>query len=145
MRTRRKRYFSILLVSACSTVAFVLLQWAYFDPLRKAETYSRDLRQCWGRKANLDPRLVFLALDKVSVQLDSLFPEEIEASPALRMMKAGYPWSREVYSLISERLIQAGAQLVIFDLLFPTQGTGDAPFVPLWINIQIRSLSAVIL
>lgn len=128
VRTFRKRYLSILLVSACSTLTLILLQSAYFDPLRKAETYSRDLRQCWGRKANLDPRLVFLALDKSSVQLDSLFPDEIEASRALKMMKAGYPWSREVYALISERLIEAGARVVIFDLLFPTQGNGDAAF-----------------
>ena len=128
MRAPTKRYRSILLVSACVTGSLILLNSAYFDPIRKAETYSRDLRECWGRKAKLDSSLVFLALDKASVQLDSLFPDEVDASPALKMMKAGYPWSREVYALVAQRVLQAGAKLVIFDLLFPTQGIGDGAF-----------------
>jgi adenylate cyclase len=128
VRNSAKRYRSIFLISCGVTLALGLLHCAFFDPLRKAEAYSQDLRHCWGRKAALDPRLVFLAIDKASVQLDSLFPDEIEASPALKMMKAGYPWSREVYSLLAERLIEAGARLVIFDLLFPAQGSGDEAF-----------------
>lgn len=128
MRKPTSRYRSIILVSLGATVTLAVLHCAYFDPLRKAETYTRDLRHCWGRKAKLDSRLTFLAIDKASVQLDSLFPDEVDASPALKLMKSGYPWSREVYSLIAERLIQAGARLVIFDLLFPTQGKGDEAF-----------------
>lgn len=105
-----------------------MLHAIYFDPLRKAETYTRDLRQCIGRKAAIQPDLVFLALDKSSVQLDTLFPEEIEASPALRLMKAGFPWSREVYALLAERLLAAGARVVVLDLLFPGSGPGDERF-----------------
>jgi len=128
VRKPTSRYRSIILVSVGATATLTLLYCAYFDPLRKAETYTRDLRHCWGRKAKLDSRLTFLAIDKASVQLDSLFPDEVDASPALKLMKSGYPWSREVYSLIAERLIQAGARVVIFDLLFPTQGKGDEAF-----------------
>ena len=128
MRSPGSRLRSLALISAGAAVALSLLHWLYFDPLRKAETYSRDLRQCWGRKAALDPRLVFLAIDKSSVQLDSLFPDEVDASPALKMMKAGFPWSREVYALVTQRLVEAGARVVVFDLLFPAPAPGDAAF-----------------
>ncbi len=123
-----KRLRGIILTAAVTTIIVALLHGFYFDPLRKAETYTRDFRQCWGRKAAVDSRLVFLAIDKSSVQLDSLFPDEIEASPALQMMKAGFPWSREVYALVADRLLTAGARMVSFDLLFPTAGKGDEAF-----------------
>jgi adenylate cyclase len=128
VRTLSARYRRLILASAGVVLGFSVLHRTYFDPLRKAQTYAADLRECWGRKAPLDTRLVFLAMDKDSVQLDSLFPEEVEASPALALMKGGFPWSREVYALAAERLIQAGARVVIFDLLFPARGTGDAAF-----------------
>ncbi len=50
------------------------------------------------------------------------------ASPALKLMKAGFPWSREVYALVTERLLKAGARVVCFDLLFPSAGAGDSAF-----------------
>jgi adenylate cyclase len=128
VRRLAARYRRLILVSLAVVIGFSVLNHAYFDPLRKAQTYAADLRECWGRKAPLDSRLVFLAIDKDSVQLDSLFPEEVDASPALKLMKTGFPWSREVYALVTERLIQAGARVVIFDLLFPAQGNGDAAF-----------------
>jgi adenylate cyclase len=128
VRSPGSRLRSLALISAGTAAALSLLHWLYFDPLRKAETYTRDLRQCWGRKAALDPRLVFLAIDKSSVQLDSLFPDEVDTSPALRMMKAGFPWSREVYALVTQRLVEAGARVIAFDLLFPAPGPGDDAF-----------------
>jgi adenylate cyclase len=62
------------------------------------------------------------------VQLDELFPEEIGASRPLTLMAQGFPWSREVHALALERLMQAGAQLVVFDLLFPQPANGDHLF-----------------
>ena len=53
------------------------------------------------------------------MQLDQLFPEEISASHELLLMGQGFPLSREVCALIQERLMAAGAKLVVFDLVFP--------------------------
>ena len=39
-----------------------------------------------------------------------------------------WPWPREVYGLILERLLRAGAKVVIFDLTFPTSTENDEPF-----------------
>jgi Adenylate cyclase, family 3 (some proteins contain HAMP domain) len=41
-------------------------------------------------------------------------------------MAAAWPWSREVYALMSERLLQAGASAVVFDLLLLKPSPGDA-------------------
>ena len=124
----RRRIASIALVAASTVGLVAVLHGFYFDPLRKAELYSRDLRIVLGRKAPLDPRLVFLGIDKPSVQLDELFPEEIGASRPLTLMAQGFPWSREVYALAQERLIGAGGRLVIYDLLFPQPANGDHLF-----------------
>ena len=124
----RQRLASISIVVATTTLVVIVLYLLYFDPLRKAEYYSRDFLAVRGRKAPIDPRLVFLGIDKASVQLDQLFPEEITASRELMLMGQGFPWSREVYALVQERLMAAGAKLVIFDLLFPQPGPGDPAF-----------------
>lgn len=71
---------------------------------------------------------VLVALDEPSIQLDMLEPHEVEGSRALQLMKEGFPWSREVYAILARQLLQAGARLVIFDLLFPSPREGDAEF-----------------
>lgn len=124
----RRRLQSITIVVGATTLLVALLHLFYFDPLRKAEYYSRDFLAVRGRKAPVDPRLVFLGIDKASVQLDQLFPEEITASRELILMGQTFPWSREVYALVQERLMAAGAKLVVFDLLFPQPAPGDALF-----------------
>ena len=128
MPFNRRRLLSIAIVAASTAAIVAALHWLYFDPLRKAEGYSRDLRVMMGRKARLDDRLVFLGIDKPSVQLDELFPEEIGQSRPLTLMAQGFPWSREVHALALDRLMSAGARLVIFDLLFPQPANGDHLF-----------------
>ncbi|HSI12374.1 MAG TPA: adenylate/guanylate cyclase domain-containing protein, partial [Chthoniobacter sp.] len=39
-----------------------------------------------------------------------------------------FPWDREVYALVLERLMSAGAKAVVFDMLFPNPREGDASF-----------------
>ena len=124
----RRRLRSIALVVAATTLLVAVLHLFYFDPLRKAEYYTRDFLAVQGRKAPMDPNLVFLGIDKASVQLGQLFPEEITSSRELALMGQGWPWSREVHALVLERLMAAGAKLVVFDLLFPQPAPGDAAF-----------------
>ena len=68
---------------------------------------------------------LLVALDEPSIQLDMLEPEEVEASRALQLMRAGFPWSREVYALLAERLLNAGARIVIFDILLTSARADD--------------------
>ena len=39
-----------------------------------------------------------------------------------------FPWSREVWALVLDRLFNAGARLVMFDLIFSSQNEGDPAF-----------------
>jgi adenylate cyclase len=123
--TDPRRLASTALIVFVATVLVAILHLLYFDPLRRAEHYARDYFAITGRKAPVQPQLVFLAIDKASVQLDQLFPDEIAASRGLELMEQGFPWSREVWALAQERLMQAGARLVVFDLLFPQGAAGD--------------------
>jgi adenylate cyclase len=92
----------------------------------------RDVITANGRFTNPDNRLLFLAIDSASssvsnLDLETLFadvPANTSERRALSLM-TGWPWSREVYSLLTERLLKAGARIVAFDVLLPKPGSGD--------------------
>src|SRR5207249_6497951 len=84
-----------------------------------------------------DSDLVFLAIDSDSVGLDrSLDVEGLFSSAAndpecrrgLEIMTKPWPWNREIYAMIVQRLVGAGARLVAFDCLFPGPAPGDDAF-----------------
>lgn len=68
---------------------------------------------------NLPENFLLVGLDDASLSLDTLEPEEIAGSKALQLMEKGFPWSREVYALAGQKMIDAGAKLVIFDMVYP--------------------------
>ncbi|MGI8437202.1 MAG: CHASE2 domain-containing protein [Chthoniobacterales bacterium] len=97
----------------------------------------RDALTRAGRTAAPNPDLVFLAIDASSVTLDQdldlngLFPSaaaDAGSRRALELMAHGWPWSREIYRLILQRLLGAGAKVVAFDCLFPKPASGDDAF-----------------
>ena len=100
-----------------------------------AELAARDTLETMGRSADLDPRIVFLTIDSESTSLDDLLAEERETLlrevPALQLMSAGFPWDRRVYALVIERLVQAGAKVVTFDMRFPSEKPEDAEVRPI--------------
>ena len=73
----------------------------------------------------LPQEFALVTIDERSLSLGEVSPQEIAESRALQLMKAGFPWSREVYAQLTDKLIAAGARLVILDLLFPTSRDGD--------------------
>lgn len=131
---------SLFLALYCLTARFS--ERAYSNGSRAAQTLHRislwyygaldgpvrDQLAVHGRKATLHPDLVFLAIDNASIDLDHLWEEEIESSPALRLMRGGFPYPRQTYGLIAERLLGAGARAVIFDVLMGESKAGDDQF-----------------
>jgi adenylate cyclase len=93
----------------------------------------RDTITKTGRLNPPDNRLIFLGIDSTSVSLSetdmkTLFaniPPDSSEYRALSLIAAGFPFSREVYALLSERLLKAGARAVVFDLLLSKSGVGD--------------------
>ncbi len=114
-----------LCVLLCTGVVMVLRAVGFFY-LLLLDFHAQDWITRYGRAATGDPRIAFLAIDQATQTLDAPFPSEIAASPALTLMREhGFPWPREVYPLIIERLVGAGAKVVAFDLLFPAAREDD--------------------
>lgn len=119
----------------CFAAVIILDQLRPFAYLRLANLY-RDTITRFGRRTLPNPDLLFLAIDADSVGLDEidikelygLTDEQSEEARALNLMTQRWPWAREVYALILDRLARAGVRVVIFDLTFPTETEGDAPF-----------------
>ena len=75
-----------------------------------------------------NPNIKLIGLDTTSFQLDTIAPEEITASPTLQKMQQPWPWDRSVYAAILEKLMQAGAKVVMFDFVFASETDGDDSF-----------------
>ncbi|HJT82485.1 MAG TPA: adenylate/guanylate cyclase domain-containing protein [Chthoniobacterales bacterium] len=96
----------------------------------------RDGLSRGGQTTPANPNLAFLAIDAASVNLDEhdiedlfeLGSDDSKAARALRLMSQRFPWSREVYALVLERLVSAGAKVVAFDLMFPGPSEADPIF-----------------
>lgn len=125
---RRKHLMALTVICAVCTGMVVLLHLTGFYPLTLAELALRDTLLRYGKKSPTRPELVYLAIDQASLTLDEVLPAEIVASPVLAKMKNGWPWSRDIYPMMIDRLVSSGARVVAFDLLFPTSREGDELF-----------------
>ncbi len=104
------------------TAPFVSVPW-------RGEQSFEDLLRREGRKTTPPRDFVFLGLDQSTLQLPPFSAEELEGNRALQLMtERPFPWSREVWALLMDRLFAAGARLVIFDLLFNPPNDGDPAF-----------------
>ncbi len=123
----RHRILTVICLSI--TALLVTLYWQQWF-LGRAEQASRDwlLTSSAGRRSPENPRIVFLAIDEKTRSLDALFADDFEKSPALRLMREGFPWNREVWAKIIDRLIAAGAKAVVLDVVFPGPRDGDDAF-----------------
>jgi CHASE2 domain-containing sensor protein len=80
-----------------------------------------------GRRTSTHPELVF-----VGISTKSLAGPEAAKAGKDRMLQLmaehPFPWSREVWARLLDRLFESGARLVIFDLLFNLPNEGDQIF-----------------
>ncbi len=140
MRILHQRKYQLALI--CLVCTLLVLATALlagqrgFGWLVRWELRFRDSLVKHGQRVAPDPQLVFVGIDNDSVSiedvdLDSLFadvPRDGADFQALSLMSRQWPWSREVYALITDKLIAAGARAVVFDLLFPKSTANDAKF-----------------
>ncbi len=119
-----------ILCALCTAVVLVLHanemkpQFSFFQI---AEGQARDLvTTAFAHLVPADPQLTYLAIDNSTMNVgDSVFPDDLAASPALQKMAAGWPWPHDVYAMIIDRLMQAGARSVAFDILLPYSNPGN--------------------
>jgi serine/threonine protein kinase len=80
-----------------------------------------------GRRTATHPELVFVGISTKSLA----GPEAAKAGkdPMLRLMaEHPFPWSREIWARLLDRLFESGARLVIFSMLFNPPNEGDQIF-----------------
>src|SRR5213079_2011756 len=95
----------------------------------RGEQSFEDLLRKEGRKTTAPRDFVFLGLDQSTLQLPPLSAEEVAGNRAFELMtERPYPWSREVWALLLDRLLGAGARLVMFDIVFNSPNDGDPAF-----------------
>ena len=133
---RRRIIIVILLTALCLGLGagLELLRPAVYV---QTEYRLRDLIARSGRTTPPNPDLVFLAIDSGSLTLDeeldlkgllSSSSSDPDSRRALEIMTKGWPWHREVYALILERLVDSGAKVIAIDCLFPVAASGDDAF-----------------
>jgi len=112
-------------VARAVAVPLQRLEWEVYDYLHGLD---------FARLTPADAEVVVLGIDEASLALEnsSAFPEDIEGSRPLQLMDRLFPWSREVYAQLIDRLVAAGARTVVIDLMFPAASEdspeGDARF-----------------
>ena len=104
------------------TAPFVSVPW-------RGEQSFEDLLRREGRKTTPPRDFVFLGIDQSTLQLPPLTPEELAGNRGLQLLsERPYPWSRELWALLLDRLFAAGARVVMFDLLFNPPNDADPAF-----------------
>src|SRR5260370_13400230 len=133
----RRRTVVVLVLAALCAAAATLLDFTSPSVYGQTESRVRDALARSGRTTPANPDLLFLAIDSNSVTLDeTLDLQELFSSSssdpgsrrALEIMSKGCTWHREIYAMILERLVRAGAKVVAFDCLFPASAPGDDAF-----------------
>jgi adenylate cyclase len=103
-------------------VPFISAPW-------RSEQSFEDLLRREGRKTPARSDFVFLGIDQSTLQLPPLTAEEIASNRAFQLMtEKPFPWSRELWALLLDRLFGAGARVVIFDMMFNPPNDGDPAF-----------------
>lgn len=129
------RYRLLILASICVFWTGLIFLGHFFPatpflsiPWRGEQGFE-DLLRREGRKTTAPRDFVFLGIDQSTLQLPPLAPEEIANNRAFQLMtERPFPWSRDVWALLLDRLFGAGARLVAFDLIFSPPNDGDPAF-----------------
>src|SRR3954451_1047589 len=129
----RHRRLALWLICVVWTTAVVLAdlcpQLPFLSAIGRGEQIFQDLLRRDGRKTPTRDDFVYIGIDQQSLQLDALSPEEIASNRAFELMtERPFPWSREVWALLLDRLFGAGARLVMFDMVFNNPNDGDPAF-----------------
>ena len=101
----------------------------FFSKVWQGQRRFEDLLRQEGRKTKTRDDFVFLGIDQTSREFQRFDDEQVANNRPLQLMEErAFPWSREVWALLLDRLFQAHARLVIFDLIFSPPNEGDSAF-----------------
>jgi adenylate cyclase len=119
------------IIAAFGFLVFGLTQTHWLtnsDLWQWAEDKFIDRRYTLRAEKPPDPNIQLLGVQASSMTLSALNPREIAASPILQLMQQPWPWDRRVHAAILEKLMKAGAKVVMFDFVFAGKSDGDNVF-----------------
>ena len=127
-RWRQVRINALTCLAVASVVAG--LSALDFGRLQRFELWLGDGLTDHRGGGTVDERLVLVGIDDASLNvLDHVWDEqEVLDSPELDAMSFGYSFPRSVWAALTQKLIDAGAALVVYDVVFSGEGEGDAAF-----------------
>src|SRR5229473_4275697 len=77
----------------------------------RGEQSFEDLLRREGRKTAARDDFVFLGIDQSTLEMPPLLPEKLANNRALQLMsERPFPWSREVWALLLDKLFASGAR-----------------------------------
>jgi adenylate cyclase len=125
----------LILSSICSFVTLIVVgAWflpdvPYLSDIWRSDQSVQDLLRREGRQTATRPDFTFVGIDQESYEFQPFDAAQVANNRALQLMAAHpYPWSREVWALVLDRLFGAGARLVMFDISFSSAKEGDEAF-----------------
>ena len=126
----------LLILAAISGFVTLVVVAAHFLPdvpylsdIWRSDQNVQDLLRREGRNTATRPDFMFIGIDQESLEFQPFNQDQVANNRALQLMAAHpYPWSREVWALVLDRLFSAGARLVMFDIIFSATNDGDPPF-----------------
>src|SRR2546421_10036972 len=85
----------------------------------RAEQSFEDLLRREGRKTTPPRDFVFLGIDQSTLELPPFTPEELAGNRGLQLMtERPFPWAREVWALLLDKLFAAGGPLLLVCFFF---------------------------
>jgi adenylate cyclase len=101
----------------------------FFSAVWRGQQSFEDLLRREGRKTATHADFVFVSIDQDTLSFAPFNAAQMENNRALQLMtERPFPWSREIWALLLDRLFGAGAKLVIFDVMFNPPNDGDVAF-----------------
>ena len=91
-----------------------------------------DVLRREGRKTAVHPEFVFVGIDQGSLDLTPEGEDEVREfatnRPLQLMTERPFPWSRELWALLMDKLFASGARLIMFDMVFSPATDADGRF-----------------
>jgi adenylate cyclase len=121
---------TLVVTGLCLVVTLTVLLVEFWGPpviqlpLDHAENYFQDLFTRTGRWTPANTNLVLIGIDRPSYD-DAIFPAEAKHDPVLAALRGRFPWARTVWAALITRLSDAGAKVIVVDLVFASEAEGD--------------------
>lgn len=122
-------YRSYIFTLCTVLICVVLTLPVFHERFNSWELKILDARFEFRGPVDVDSDIVIVSIDETSLDPEILTPEVAQLHPTLAKMAEGWPYDRSVYADVIDRLIEAGAKLVVIDIVFPhSGGEGDFDF-----------------